>query len=94
MHFFVKLVCAAPCSFCAAAWSLQHFLAKLVSAAPCKLLPVACILQLSSASAAVATRHNVAATIAQIVSVDLPGQDTHEEKTLRALLRCFEHTVR
>ena len=43
MHFFVKLVCAAPCSFCAAAWSLQHFFAKLVSAAPCSFLPVAWI---------------------------------------------------
>ena len=41
MHFLVKLVCAAPCRFCALAWSAQHFLAKLFKAAPCRLLPVA-----------------------------------------------------
>ena len=51
MHFLVKLVCAAPCRFWAAAWSLQHFFAKLVKAAPCKFLPVAWTLQLSSANA-------------------------------------------
>src|ERR1700722_214418 len=56
MHFLVKLVSAAPCSFCAAAWSLQHFLAKLFSAAPCRLLPVAWTAQLSSAIAAVTSQ--------------------------------------
>jgi hypothetical protein len=62
-HFLVKLVAAAPCSFCAAAWSLQHFLAKLVSAAPCKFLPSACILQLSCAAAALTSKQKATATI-------------------------------
>jgi len=63
MHFFVKLVCAAPCRFCAAARSLQHFLVKLVNAAPCRFFDVACALQLSSAAAAV-TIQNEARTSA------------------------------
>src|ERR1700730_16926555 len=64
MHFLVKLVSAAPCSFCAAAWSLQHFLAKLFKAAPCRLLPVAWTAQVSSAIAAV-TKQNDAKTMAK-----------------------------
>src|ERR1700734_1101444 len=58
MHFLVKLVCAAPCRFCALAWSAQHFLAKLFKAAPCRLLPVACTAQLSSAAAAVTMKND------------------------------------
>src|SRR5580693_5335856 len=65
MHFLVKLVSAAPCSFCAAAWSLQHFLAKLFKAAPCRLLPVAWTAQLSSAAAAV-TMQNDATMMASV----------------------------
>jgi hypothetical protein len=49
MHFFVKLVFAAPCNFFstaaasheAAAASLSHFFMKLFSAAPCSFLSVA-----------------------------------------------------
>src|ERR1700731_1483266 len=58
MHFLVKLVCAAPCRFCALAWSAQHFLAKLFRAAPCRLLPVAWTAQLSSAAAAVTVQND------------------------------------
>src|SRR5580704_13305280 len=65
-HFLVKLVCAAPCRFCALAWSAQHFLAKLLSAAPCRLLPVAWTAQLSSASAAVATQNDAASMMANV----------------------------
>ena len=36
VHFLMKLVAAAPCSFAAVAASVQHFLAELVSAAPCR----------------------------------------------------------
>src|SRR5205823_1997116 len=70
-HFLVKLVSAAPCSFCAVAWSLQHFLAKLDKAAPCKLLPVACTLQLSSANATVAKQNdaNTSAIVLIVVSL-------------------------
>src|SRR5580704_1902779 len=64
-HFLVKLVCAAPCRFCALAWSAQHFLAKLFKAAPCRLLPVAWTAQLSSAAAAV-TMQNDATMMASV----------------------------
>src|ERR1700692_787044 len=65
MHFLVKLVSAAPCSFCAAAWFLQHCLAKLFRAAPCRLLPVAWTAQLASAAAAV-TMQNDATMMASV----------------------------
>src|SRR4029077_16720852 len=70
-HFLVKLVSAAPCSFCAAAWSLQHFLAKLVRAAPCRLLPVACPLQLSSANAAVTKQNDTNTNAIVLIFVSL-----------------------
>src|SRR4029077_5460139 len=71
MHFLVKLVSAAPASFCRASWSLQHFLAKLCKAAPCRLLPVAWTAQLSSAMAAVTTQ-NEATMMASVFMLLLP----------------------
>lgn len=56
-HFLVKLVLAAPDSFCvvaelsqAAVASVSHFFMKLERAAPASFLSVACALQLADAA--------------------------------------------
>src|ERR1700722_4995583 len=86
MHFLVKLVCAAPCRFCALAWSAQHFLAKLFKAAPCRLLPVAWTAQLSSAAAAVTMQNDATMMASVFMFFSLGGLFTLESTERRPAL--------